>query len=360
MRIAYIARSAVGAMGEAALLHYVRKMSGDHDVLVVQHRSAEAKVTEVPANVKLTTVPDIPLEGRLSFVFGELQEFQPDIVHLIQSPYCFDYVMRIKPLLPGTKWILDFRSPHVGTARDPILRKFFHMQFFIDALLTHSMESLVTNIKWRFRKAYEIPPGVDQQGVRTSQRHSQLPERFVYVGSLSKTREIGFLVDAFAEFRRRHSNRVSLDLIGDGNDLAELRRHVEEKGMMDFIHFAGLMPQDALWQTLADYDAGIAYVPHRNFAMAPSLKAIEYIAAKLPVMASRTPGHEIFARKHNLAFQFFENELEDFCQSMTRFCEIPVSRDLIEQNHRNIQPLNWDRIIESHLTPVYKRLTRRR
>jgi len=357
MRIAYITRSDFGAMGEAAILNYVNIVSKKHKVLVVEHPRGESIVSPKPKGVQFVSPPKGRLDDQLLFLYKTLSEFKPDIVHLIQSPHCFDYILHIQHLIPNSRWIIDFRSPHVGPLDSPILKKFSSLQFLVHAIFTHSMPSLKTNIKWRFKRAYHVPPGVNISSIKQSERNNFLPKKFIYIGSLAKTRKVDLLIEWFAHFRKNSTIEAELHVYGTGNTADELKKVVKDKSLDGFIKFYGSLPQMELWKLIANYDAGLAYVPLESFSSAPSLKSIEYIAAKLPVFTSKTPGHIDFSKQYNVKFHYFENNKDSFNNEISAFCSKPVNEKELTANHKNIQCLDWEYIVENKVEKIYNKLS---
>ncbi len=357
MRIGFIARSTLGAMGEAALTNYVRLVQEHHDVFVIQTPGREKIVRAPSTGLRLYDVPAGPVAKRRRAIYDVLRSTRPDIVHMIQSPYCFDDFMTLKPVFPDIKWCLDFRSPHVGPRDAPSLKRFQQMHLHVDGLMTHSLESLRTNIRRRWRVAVEIPPGVDTASIpfapARDRQDGSTRLRLVYVGSLSRTRKIDALLDMIAQ-AVKVTPKLHVDFFGAGNAEEELKSHLIQANLIDRVVFQGQVDQATLWQRMNSYDAGIAYVPNEMFGSAPSLKSIEYAALGLPVLASRTPGHVSFRRRHGFAFNFFSNTPGGLATVLQT--GIDRSTKTIQTNRKAAEALDWRRIVETRLLPVYQKL----
>ena len=364
MKILYISRSAFGVMGEAAISNYVRVVSKHHEVHVAETPWPTETSGAAPDGVRVHTLPLSPTKLRRHALFDLLRAVKPDIVHLVQSPNCYDDILMLQPVLPSAAWCLDFRSPHVGDPDAPIIARFHDAHLQVDCLMTHAQETLRTNLPDAKRKAVEIPPGVDidsiAQVMRTTEKRAlaATPRRLVYLGSLSKTRLMEDLIDMIAD-AHRHLDGVGLDIFGQGNAKEDMKAQIDVLGLHDVVTFKGQLPQKDLWAELTKYDAGVAYVPHPLFATAPSLKSIEYAAVGIPVLASNTIGHRAFARRHNFDFNLFENEPSGLTACLRALETKPWTPARIAANHAACQKLGWDRIIEDRLLPVYDRLRKK-
>ncbi|AVO37097.1 glycosyltransferase family 4 protein [Pukyongiella litopenaei] len=361
LTILYIARSAFGIMGEAAISNYVRVMSRFHDVHVVQTKAPGETHGQPPEGVRLHSLASRETPTRRRALFDVLRKVRPDIVHLVQSPYCYDDVMMLQPVFSEASWCLDFRSPHIGAPDAPALANYHDMQLQIDCLLTHSMESLRTNLPNRYLKAIEIPPGVDMAAIQDATangpdvRREAAIRRLVYVGSLSRTRKMDLLLQMFA--KALSSNKgLTLDIYGQGNAEEHLQNLARELGVEDHVFFRGMLDQSELWKRLTGYDAGIAYVPEEMFGTAPSLKSIEYAAVGLPVLASDTEGHRAFAGRFGFDFDLFRNTPEGLHEALTANRKTAWDKKRLDANIAASQALDWERVVIDRLMPVYRQL----
>lgn len=360
MKIIYISRAGFGGIGEAATYQYASIVSKKHDVLFLAPN--DPKVTEnivySDPNVKIKNVYSPATTQVVYNVFQHICNFSPNIIHIIQSPHCFYYPYYLRHLTTETKWLVDFRSPHVGPKDSSALKRYFYLQFYVDAVLTHSVASLKTNIKYLFKKPIELPPGVDLKSFdrKDGARKTGNIKKFVFVSSISKTRKIPFLIYAFSQLARQTEGIVTLDIYGDGNATEELLREIHNNKATDFITYHGRVAQKDLLKKLSSYDAGIAYVPYENFTFAPSLKSLEYSAASLPVFVSDTEGHKEYNKKHKFNFIMFENSTEGFVNVLLNAVRNGVPNHHIEENRNAVEAFDWSSIVEEKLLPLYEKL----
>lgn len=91
------------------------------------------------------------------------------------------------------------------------------------------------------------------------------------------------LVDAFEKLKTMNDYRLLL--IGDGSEKERIKNRVVELGVEDRVEFGSFLPQDALWQRLAECDLLVHATEHEGRSKIIS----EAMAAGLPVLASDVP-----------------------------------------------------------------------
>ena len=116
--------------------------------------------------------------------------------------------------------------------------------------------------------------------------------RIVFLGHLTEGRGTATLLDALALLRSRGSP-LDLDVIGDGDQLADLRRQATRLGIDDAVRFHGFVADHREVELLLARGA-VAAAPYRATASAftrwadpGKLKA--YLAAGLPIVLTRVP-----------------------------------------------------------------------
>ncbi|MFV0375430.1 glycosyltransferase [Microbacterium sp.] len=122
--------------------------------------------------------------------------------------------------------------------------------------------------------------GVNTDRIRPGTPRVGGPLRVGFVGTLKPWHGVDVLVDAVAGL-----DGVRLVVIGDGPQGDDLRRRARTEGMD--AEFVGAVPPADMPAVLGDLDVGVAPYPADAERYFSPLKVYEYLAAGLPVVASR-------------------------------------------------------------------------
>jgi len=127
--------------------------------------------------------------------------------------------------------------------------------------------------------------GVDDPGeISPAERTDELC-RLLFVGRLDQVKGVVVLFGAVASMIAKGSP-VSLTLVGDGPQRAELEARVRSMGIADSVHFAGYCSQEEVQQQLAASDVFV--LP--SFAEGVPVSLMEAMARSLPVVATNVGG----------------------------------------------------------------------
>jgi glycosyltransferase involved in cell wall biosynthesis len=107
-----------------------------------------------------------------------------------------------------------------------------------------------------------------------------------FVGSLKPWHGLPCLLEAFAHLYQQVPC-ARLLIVGDGPARESLEADIQRRGLAPFTHWTGAVPPDQIPGLLASMDVAVApYPADTQFYFSP-LKVYEYMAAGLPVVASR-------------------------------------------------------------------------
>ena len=107
-----------------------------------------------------------------------------------------------------------------------------------------------------------------------------------FVGSLKPWHGLPVLVEAFALLLQR-APACRLLIVGDGPERDNLAAHISSQGISQAVHLTGALSPGQVPGMLASMDVGVApYSRTEQFYFSP-LKVYEYMAAGLPVSASK-------------------------------------------------------------------------
>lgn len=133
-----------------------------------------------------------------------------------------------------------------------------------------------------------IPNGVDPARFPDVPGLRETDRRFTvgFLGTLKPWHGLPVLVEAFDRLSRQHPG-CRLLLVGDGPERSRLETMVRARGLEHQVVFAGQVPPAQVAAYLASMDCAVApYEDLPGFYFSP-LKVYEYLAAGLPVVASR-------------------------------------------------------------------------
>lgn len=177
--------------------------------------------------------------------------------------------------------------------------------------------------------------------------------RFVYIGTISRLRNIECILDAVS-ILRRHTSTFSLTIMGPGDDRDYYKRCIIEKGIGSFVKVEPPIPYEEIPAFLLTHDIALAFVPDViDWQFQPTLKVLEYIALGIPIIASNNPpNRELVKQGQNGVLS--ENTPQDYAAAMLRFVR---DHNLLVRYKRLAMTarsgLTWDDVAQIHLEKVY-------
>lgn len=339
-------------------------VSNYHQVKVLSNHISNSNepVSYSSDKLDIDSVEADSFHDQISSIFDSIKLFNPDIIHLFSRANLISFVRHIKHRFPYISLIVDIRSPllEINNAKTQAIRKKYNkVQYYVDHIITCDEDSLKTFIAKPIVDFTVVPVGVDldmfpkSAGITANHKIT----KFVFVGSIFKKRKIGSLVEFFNLLCRKSNRSINLDIFGDGDD-CETVLNLIKKYKNSNIRYLGIIPQDELFLKLSEYDAGIAYVPHESYSMAPSLKSIEYSAAGISVLASDTTGHAKYNDKHGFCFELFPNTKKGFVNVFKKVIEKGFPVEHIKKNKSAVEFFDWNYLTKKNLIPVYEKLYR--
>jgi glycosyltransferase involved in cell wall biosynthesis len=153
---------------------------------------------------------------------------------------------------------------------------------------------------------------------------------------------------------------LKLDIYGQGDAENELQEIIKQHFSSNNVSLKGFVSQDKLFSLLPNYDVGVAFIydhPEASFyCKAPSLKSLEYAAAGLPVIASKTPGHLDYMNRFGFKFELFNNTLESFQKLINKLTVYGFNENDVANNLKSAKRFDWDVIAQTKLLPFYEDL----
>ena len=179
--------------------------------------------------------------------------------------------------------------------------------------------NLAMKAGFKENKIVMIPNGVELELINKS-KPLNLPgdPRILYVGRLSKFKNVHVLLRAFAEVVKQFP-RACLYIVGDGPTRGFLQRMAAKLGIRDNVVFKGFIPTTSVYRYYKSVDVLVLPSYVENF----SITLLESMASKVPVIASDALGNleiicngrngVIFPRgKHKILSEKMQLVLSDF------------------------------------------------
>jgi len=167
-----------------------------------------------------------------------------------------------------------------------------------------------------------------------------------FVGSMKPWHGLENLLNAFAILRER-SPSCRLLMVGDGTARGEFETQLRERGLSEAVHFTGAVPASQVPGLLASMDVGVApYPPLGNFYFSP-LKVYEYMAAGLPVVASRIGQLEKLITPEQTGLLVAPGDVTALAAALERLRTDPALRLRLGQAAREkvFREHTWDQVV---------------
>jgi glycosyltransferase involved in cell wall biosynthesis len=193
------------------------------------------------------------------------------------------------PIRLRHRTILDIRSGSIR--RSAALRFLANCLISFESIFFDKTTVVSNQIaeKLKLRKYQEIPLGAPSRLLLIERKKNSDTNklRFIYIGTL-RQRNIQIFANGFEKFITNEKIDWRLDIFGYGSE-------AEREGIHNItrrsktIRFRGVIDRTDLFDTLADADVGVSFVPITPyFDLQPPTKTYEYLLAGLPTIATRT------------------------------------------------------------------------
>ena len=260
-----------------------------------------------------------------------VQRARPDIIQVNPSVFV-PWVLSV--LMPEeSRAILDVRQLNVGIRKDLVgrikewrlvmLRWLYARYLFDHTCFNHAGTARkVLGANWQ-ASATVIPVGLhpfflSQKTTDPSAKDSDDPVRFIYIGTLTRFRQLEQLVLA-SQRMLSETDRFRIVFIGPDETQGYLQEQINELNLNGVVSIMPPVPNDAAPALLADYDVGLAYVPNRaTWHYQPTIKVRESLALGLPILSTDVLSHREVV-KEGVNGLLVSNTVENLAEGMLQF-----------------------------------------
>ena len=169
--------------------------------------------------------------------------------------------------------------------------------------------------------------------------------KFLYVGSLDKRREIDKIIMAFHK-AINEKRGIKLLIVGDGDDIKNLKELVKNLKLSRSISFTGNIPHQKVSKEIQDSDICITFYPPQIFGIQLPFKTLEYMACRKPVISVDTEANQFYFKnnKNIILIPFKEEKLTE---AMILLVENNELREKISKEGYSyvIENFNWENVI---------------
>lgn len=239
----------------------------------------------------------------------------------------------------------------MGIIKNPILQYFLKRQtkrlYKAASAICTFTEDMQEQIQAHAISEHDIE--VIHNGVNLSrfgQRKAKNSEqvKIVYVGSLGMANGLSQLLYAWKLIEKKwSSNKVSLHIVGEGNEGEMLIALAEELGLKA-LHFYPVLPQDEVGDFLADADIGLVCVaPYPVLEANGSTKAFEYMAAGIPLVLNYEGWLSKYLKDYDCGLSARLGHVESFARQINQLILNPERRQEMGLNARRLAEEQFDR-----------------
>jgi glycosyltransferase involved in cell wall biosynthesis len=138
--------------------------------------------------------------------------------------------------------------------------------------------------------------------------------RFLYIGRVLREKGLFLLIDVIKSLGEKNKFNFKLNIVGDGNDLNELKDLTTSLGLENVVIFHGKVPYDVVKQKYSESD--IMVLPSLRIEGFP-MTLVEAMLSSLPIVASDIGGNSDAVDDGETGFLFKSGNSEELEEKLT-------------------------------------------
>jgi glycosyltransferase involved in cell wall biosynthesis len=201
-------------------------------------------------------------------------------------------------------------------------------------------------------KIHIVPNAVNAE--RFASASPSLPKNgaFVigFVGTLKASQGLPKLIEAFALVAEQ-SSRAQLLIVGDGPEREPLDRQIAARELIQRVRFTGSVAPESLPGLLASMDVAVAPYPALAQFYCSPLKLYEYMAAGLPIVASRIGQIEELIEDGETGLLLPPGDVAELARTLCKLESDATTRSRLGATAQNaVQDHTWANLLEYTLS----------
>ncbi len=208
---------------------------------------------------------------------------------------------------------------------------------------SHSLKELALKTLDK-RPIYVIPNGVDGLFQPVSERKKEGIVKLIYIGRLSKQKNLDNLLLAVSLAKKDTANCFTLEIIGEGPEKKSLVNRCSELGISDIVLFSGWVERDKIPQIYNRSDIFVSV--SLDEGMSNSL--LEAMASGLPVVVSNITAHRELVESGVNGYLIDVNDVRSLSRAINELVTDEALRLKLGKNNLDkVKKHNWRTIADS-------------
>lgn len=292
----------------------------------------------------------------------QARDFKPDVVHIFFGIPDGPIGWTLKRFY-GLPYLISLRGADVPSDEVKRFAKQYRVLRPFIRWLWHDADALVAVSnglrEYALETTSEAPITVIPNAIELSEfipprhRNHEGPVRLLFVGRFNAFKNVETLLEAAARLKNKGVDNFELQLIGEGEQRANLERLTVENELTKHVRFLGWVARDSIVNYYRQADL---FVTATTWEGMPNT-VLEAMACGLPVVASRASGLEELVHEGINGYLVPINDPAALADRLADLVENPYERQRMGKESRKVaeQEFAWEYISEQYIE-IYRRI----